>query len=172
MSSVFIPTYIFMRYLSGEEEAQAREYFFACVQLAEKATCQRSRCGSVVIQDNHLIWSGFNSPPNNLESQRRCSCAKENYHKKITDKTCCIHAEQRAIMDALQHNADKIVWSKLYFIRLDTGGDIDFAGKPYCTICSKMALDVGISEFILRHKEGIVAYPIDEYNQISFSYTE
>ncbi len=161
-----------MRYLSDEEDKKAREYLFECVQLAQHATCQRSRCGSLIVQNDQIIGSGYNTPPQGLESQRRCSCAKENYHKKVTDKTCCIHAEQRAIMDTLQHNADQIVWSRLYFVRLDDDGEITFAGKPYCTICSKMALDVGVAEFVLRHKEGIAVYPTDEYNQISFSYTE
>lgn len=98
-----------MRYLLDKEDLDAREYLFACVQLAEQATCQRSRCGSLIVQNDQIIGSGYNTPPQGLETQRRCSCAKENYHKKVTDKTCCMHAEQRAIMDALQHNADKLV---------------------------------------------------------------
>jgi len=98
-----------MRYLHNEEDLDARGYLFECVQLAQHATCQRSRCGSVIVQDGQIIGSGYNTPPHNLESQRRCSCAKENYHRKVTDKSCCMHAEQRAIIDALQHNADKLV---------------------------------------------------------------
>lgn len=161
-----------MRYLVGEEDKKAREYLFACVQLAERATCQRSRCGSLIVQDDQIIGSGYNTPPHNLESQRRCSCAKEQYHRKVTDKSCCMHAEQRAIMDTLQHNADKMFGSRLYFIRLDDDGEIAFSGRPWCTLCSKMALDAGVAEFVLRHKDGIAVYPTDEYNQISFSYTE
>lgn len=57
-----------------------------------------------------------------MEDQRQCSCSKDSYHKKVTDKTCCIHAEQRAIMDALRKNPDKIAGSRLYFIRLDDNG--------------------------------------------------
>ena len=90
----------------------------------------------------------------------------------MTDKTSCVHAEQRAIMDALKNNSEGLVWSRLYFVRLDDEGEISFAGKPYCTICSKMALDVGIAEFLLRHKEGIAIYGTEEYNQLSFEYTE
>ena len=161
-----------MRYLTWEEENTAREYLFECVQIAQHATCQRSRCGSVIVQHDQIIGSGYNTPPHNLESQRRCSCAKENYHRKVTDKTCCVHAEQRAIMDALRNNSEGLVWSRLYFVRLDDEGEISFAGKPYCTICSKMALDVGIVEFVLRHKEGVAVYGTEEYNRLSFEYTD
>ncbi|MDR0369680.1 MAG: hypothetical protein LBH96_04130 [Candidatus Peribacteria bacterium] len=107
-----------------------------------------------------------------MEQQRRCSNNKATYHTKVTDKTCCIHAEQRAIIDALAQNPHKLQDSQLYFIRLDNEGNMSEAGTPYCTICSKMALDVGIKEFILLHKEGIGIYDTTEYNTISFSYSE
>jgi hypothetical protein len=43
------------------------------------------------------------------ENQRRCSNDKDKYNKKVTDKTCCVHAEQRAIMNALIDAPDKII---------------------------------------------------------------
>lgn len=159
-----------MRYLSGIEEQQAREYLQKAVEIALQATCQRDRCGSIIVKDNTIIGTGFNSPPNNQENQRRCHIPKETYHPKVKDTTCCIHAEQRAIMDALKTNPDKISGSRLYFIRLDDNDSPTHAGQPYCTICSKISLDSGISEFVLRHKEGIAVYTTDEYNTLSFEY--
>ena len=73
-------------------------------------------------------------------------------------------------MDALQHHPEKIKDSRLYFIRLDEQGDKLKAGKPYCTICSKMTLDAGIAEFTLWHEEGICVYGAEEYNGLSFQY--
>jgi len=35
-----------------------------------------------------------------------------------------------------------------------------------------MALDVKIAEFVLWHKEGICVYNTEEYNQLSFEYSE
>jgi len=139
-------------------------------RVAKKATCLRSKRGCVIVSEDKIIGKGFNSPPNNLESQRRCKNKKESYDKKITDKTCCVHAEQRAMADALKNNSDKLRGSKLYFIRLNSEGNISFSGKPYCTICSKIALDLGIKEFILNHKEGIKTYGTEEYNNLSFEY--
>jgi hypothetical protein len=46
------------------------------------------------------------------------------------------------------------------------------SGKPYCTICSKSALDIGIKEFVLWHEDGICAYDTAEYNLLSFDYQE
>lgn len=141
-------------------------------EIALHATCQRAKCGSVIVKSGEIIGAGSNSPAGNLESQRRCSSNKDSLHKKVTDKTCCVHAEQRAIMDALRKNPDKFEGSSLYFVRLDKNGKIEKAGRPYCTICSKMTLDAGIKEFILWHEEGIRAYSTEEYNLLSYDYRE
>jgi len=159
-----------MKWLLGEEEKNALRYMAKAIEVAQKATCQRSRCGSVIVQLDEIVGSGFNSPPQDIEEQRRCSFEKDSYHKKVTDKTCCVHAEQRAIMDALRKNPEKLPGSSLYFIRLDDNELPSRAGEPYCTICSKMALDVGIAEFVLWHDKGVFAYDAKEYNQLSFQY--
>lgn len=161
-----------MRYLSVEEAENAITYFNAAAKVALNSTCNRHKCGTVIVKDNIIVGSGFNSPPKDKEEQRRCANSKESYNKRVTDKTCCVHAEQRAIMDALKKNPNKILDSRLYFMRLDKDNNLTRAGKPYCTICSKMSLDVGIKEFVLWHEEGICVYDTEEYNTISFSYSD
>lgn len=163
---------IHMRYLSDEEKEQAQKYIDLAIKEAQKSDCLKSKCGSIIIKENKIIGKGHNSPPAELESQRRCSIDKKSYHEKITDKTCCIHAEQRAIINALKENPSKIKDSMLYFIRLDKNNNKIYAEKPYCTICSKIALDVGIKYFVLFHKEGICEYDTEEYNNLSFNYEE
>ncbi|MEI7718274.1 MAG: hypothetical protein WCI72_00270 [archaeon] len=161
-----------MKYLSGIEEKVAMEFIQQTALVASNSTCDRSHCGSLIVSNEEITGVGFNSPPANLETQRRCSCNKDSYHKKVTDKTCCVHAEQRAIMDALKRNPDKISGSRLYFVRLGEGGKQKQSGNPYCTMCSKMALDVGIAEFVLWHKEGVCVYGTQEYNDLSFKFLE
>lgn len=85
-----------------------------------------------------------------------------------SDKTCCIHAEQRAIFDALKMYPSQIEGSHLFFIRLDDENNPKVSGAPYCSICSKMALDVGIATFHLWHSNGWTAYDTDEYNKLTF----
>lgn len=161
-----------MEYLQGQAEQNALHFMKIAAQEAKKSTCQRLRCGSIIVQNNTIIGSGFNSPPANIESQRRCLNEKSAYHSKITDKTCCIHAEQRATMDVLRNKPDQIEGSILYFVRLNNNDNISKAGKPYCTICSKIALDVGVKKFVLWHDDGICVYDTDEYNDLSYKYFE
>lgn len=157
-----------MKYLSGDEEKKALEYITKAAKSARDATCERAKCGSVIVYQDEVIGRGFNAPPQDDEAGRRCALPKSSYNKKVTDKTCCIHAEQRAIMDALRKTPDKLSGSRLYFIRLDDKGEPSRAGEPYCTMCSKMTLDVGISEFVLWHNKGVCVYDTKEYNTLSF----
>lgn len=155
-----------------EDSIVDKEFLKEAEKAALNSTCLRAKCGTVIVKDNEIIGRGFNSPPKNLESQRRCSINKDEYDKKVTDKTCCVHAEQRAIINALKRNPGKVNGAKLYFIRLNEDGIKEFSGNPYCTICSKMAMDVGISHWILLHKEGICIYDAEEYNNLSYNYNK
>lgn len=159
-----------MEYIPKEEEYKFNKWFEETIKEAIKSTCLRAKCGSIIRKDEEIIGRGCNSPPLNLESQRRCLINKISYNEKVTDRTCCIHAEQRGIVDALINNPNKIKGSILYFIRLDLENNILFSGEPYCTHCSKLALDVGIKKFILWHEEGICVYDTEEYNSLSFDY--
>ena len=135
------------------------------VGYARQSTCHRSKCGSIIVSEDKIIGVGYNSQPCDIEG----TCFKDNLDKNFkSDKTCCIHAEQRAIFDALKKNPSKVEGSVLYFIRLDEDGNPKMSGEPYCTICSKSALDVGISKFVLWHSEGWTAYDTDYYNKLSF----
>lgn len=141
---------------------------FHLVKVAQMSKCRRSKCGSIIVADNKLIiGEGYNSMPCNLDGD----CFKDSLSDTFkSDKTCCVHAEQRAIMDALSKFPNKIIGSTLYFIRLDDDGNPKHSGSPYCSICSKMALDSGISNFVLWHKEGWTSYDTKEYNDITFQY--
>ena len=152
------------------QEQKHLDFIKKAGNTAKNSTCQRSKCGAIIVKDDEIIGQGYNSPPYNLESQRRCYNPKTKYNQKVTDKTCCIHAEQRAIFDALKNNPDKLENSSLYFIRLDENENLSYAGEPYCTICSKMALDVGIMFFILYYREGVYGYDTKEYNDLSYNY--
>lgn len=138
-------------------------------KMAAKALCLKAKCGTVIVKNGEIIGAGYNAPPLNKEENRRCD--KEfGSGKPKYDKTCCLHAEWRAIMDALMKNSEKLKGSKLYFTRMDENGKIKKSGQPYCTVCSRLALDASIEKFVLWHEEGIGEYPTDEYNRLSYEY--
>ena len=158
-----------MRVLTGLEELTAKEYFDEAADVALDSKCLRAPCGSVIVKDDEVIGYGYNAPP---DDKKLAQCRKDYLPDDFkSDKTCCVHAEQNAIIDALARNAQKLPGSRIYFIRLDAETkEQQLAGEPYCTICSKMSQRVEIAEFALLREEGVCVWDSDEYNQKSFAY--
>ena len=157
-----------MQYLSGEQEKEALYYLGVAAGIAKQSCCLRAKCGSIIVKDSAIIGEGFNSPPGNYPVD---TCIKDILPENFpSDRTCCVHAEQRAIMNALRKYPNHLLNSRLYFIRLGEDDKVIKAGEPYCTICSKMALDTAIKEFVLWHNEGIAVYDTEEYNRLSFQF--
>lgn len=96
-----------MEILTGAAEEEAKQWMYKAATVAAQARCLRALCGSVIVKDGEIIGSGYNAPP--------LDCAIEHCDKKErpegfkSDASCCVHAEQRAIDDALRHAHEKIV---------------------------------------------------------------
>lgn len=144
-------------------------YFQLAGKEAEKATCLRDKCGAVVILDDKVIGVGHNGPPNDDITLRKCELNLITSSKPKSDRTCCIHAEWRAIIDAILNRKD-ITGSTLYFTRVDDKGNLKKSGEPYCTACSRLALDNGIKYFGLWQEPGIKLFDTKEYNELSYEF--
>lgn len=146
------------------------QFFEEARKTAAHATCNRAHCGSIIVaQDGRIIGRGYNAPPLGDESQRMCDTEFDLGKKPKSDKTCCVHAEWNAIIDALKHHPDKIEGSTLYFMRVDEKGDMTEAGDPYCTVCSRLAMESGIAQFGLWN-EGPQLFDAADYNLKSYAY--
>ncbi len=158
-----------MPFLTGPAEIDAKRWLQRAAEAAAAALCLRAKCGTVIVANGEIIGEGYNAPPLDRTEDRLCEqtfpAGKPKY-----DRTCCIHAEWRAIMDALAHHPTKLTGATLYFTRVDDAGTIRPSGQPFCTVCSRLALDTGIKSFVLGHETGICAYPTDEYNRLSYAY--
>ncbi len=158
-----------MKYLAGEQLREAMRFLSEAEQMARQSTCLRRRCGAVIVSDGQVVGAGYNSPAGG--ERHRCTVEKRTYDAKVTDKTCCMHAEQRAVLDALRRHPDYIAGSTIFFVSVDVNGIREFAGEPYCTVCSKLCVDTGIAFFILAHERGVCSYPAARYNTLSYHYS-
>lgn len=159
-----------MRRLAYEEVEHVRSYFNLAADAALKATCLRASCGAVIIKDGEVIGEGYNSPPLGDEVQRMCTFEKDLTKKPKHDKTCCVHAEWAAILDACKNNADKISGSTLYFMRLKDMVEFDDFGEPLCTTCSRLTMEAGVNEFAIWNNGGADIYSLSEYNLRSYAF--
>src|ERR1700733_9319996 len=132
-----------MKFLSGTEEQEANRWLAEAARVARKALCLRAKCGTVIIKDGEIIGEGYNAPPQDNPEYRTCLNEYELPKNYRYDHTCCMHSEWRAILDAEARNLEKIKGSRLYFVRVTDEGEPKHSGKPYCTVCSRLALDSG-----------------------------
>ena len=146
------------------------KYFKKAAEVAKNATCYRAKCGSVIVsRSGKIIGKGFNAPPLGDESQRKCDLEFFNDEKLKYDKTCCIHAEWSAIIDALSNYPKEIVGSTLYFMRVSEKGEFTGDGVPFCTVCSRLTLQSGIKYFGLWN-DGPMIFDTKEYNDLSYKF--
>ncbi|USN88691.1 MAG: hypothetical protein H6780_04365 [Candidatus Nomurabacteria bacterium] len=144
-------------------------WFQAAVVCAQSAQCSRAKCGAIIVKDSKIIGQGYNAPPQDQSCNAMCHKNQRNSPKPKSDRTCCMHAEWRAILDALQQGHD-VTGTTLYFARATDEGELLFSGQPYCTVCSRLALDVGIAYFGLWHESGPKLYDTKTYNKLSYKY--
>lgn len=147
------------------------QYFKQAAEIAKQATCYQARCGSVIIStEGEVIGTGFNAPPLGDDIQRQCDAVYSSSNKKPnSDKTCCVHAEWNAILDAVKNHPDEVSGSTLYFMRVNTEGEFTQAGRPYCTVCSRLALQSGVATFGLWN-DGPEMIDTKTYNLISYDF--
>jgi deoxycytidylate deaminase len=145
------------------------DYFKQAAIEATGALCLRDKCGAIIVLNGNIIGRGSNGPAQNNTKLCKCNLNLVDSPKPKSDRTCCMHAEWRAIIDAIRNTRD-LQGSTLYFTRVDQDGNILKSGQPYCTVCSRLALDTGISYFSLWHDSGIKIYDTTEYNELSYQF--
>lgn len=159
-----------MKRIIGEGLVAILPYFEAAADNAKQATCNRAHCGSVIVKNNVIIGKGSNGPALGDETARVCEADLDHSIKQKYDTTCCVHAEWRAIIDTCRQNGLEVEGSRLYFMRIDEAGRFTDAGDPYCTTCSRLTMESGVSEFALWNADGADIYSASEYNQMSYTY--
>jgi deoxycytidylate deaminase len=157
-----------MKRIEGSDFTAIKQYFEQAATAAKNATCLKAKCGAVIIKDGLTLGIGSNSPALNDEGQRLCASTMMTDLRPKYDKTCCIHAEWRAVLEACKAHPEKLEGSTLYFMRIDEAGAFTDAGEPFCTTCSRFTMEAGISEFALYNKDGADIYPLAEYNLKSY----
>lgn len=147
------------------------DWFQEAERVAQSALCTRAKCGVVIVAGDEIIGEGYNAPPR--DDMHNAKCVTEVYDrdkKPKYDLTCCVHAEWRAIMDVFKNHPEQLLGATLYYVRLGDDGKVRPSGAPFCTVCSRLALDVGIAKFGLFHKHGPMLYDSKDYNERSYAF--
>jgi dCMP deaminase len=124
------------------------EYFMGIARLtAERSTCLRRKVGAVIVQDKHIVATGYNGAPRGIaHCAERGGCLREELGVPSGERheLCrALHAEQNAIIQAAT------------FGNSIEGATIYITHQP-CIICAKMIINAGIRKIIVE-----ATYPDD-----------
>ena len=119
------------------------EYFMDfAVLTARRSTCLRRQVGAVIVQDKHIIATGYNGAPRGIAhcGEREGGCMREELGVPSGEKheLCrALHAEQNAIIQAATLGQSV------------EGATIYITHQP-CAICAKMIINAGIERIVVR----------------------
>jgi deoxycytidylate deaminase len=156
-----------MYYVEDEKQRDSyMGYFELAAEEALKSFCRKSYRGAVLIKKEQVIGRGYILPT----IFDHCDpCIRENIRDNSRQELCsAIHAEQMAVMHALQRGEKRLSGALMVHVKVKNGVIVP-SGKPSCTICSRLIQFYDIHVALL-HKKGIAIYEPDEFNKLSFEY--
>ena len=113
-----------------------------------RSDCCRRKVGAVIVKNKMVISTGYNGAPRGFPEQ--ATCIRDGLKSgDRPDLSCCIHAEQNAIIQAARHG-----------IAVD-GATLYCTNHP-CTKCLQMLINAGISSVV--YAEG---YPDPECKRVA-----
>lgn len=118
------------------------KYFMQMAELtASRSTCLRRKVGAVIVQDKHIIATGYNGAPKGVpHCEEKGGCLREQLGVPSGEKheLCrALHAEQNAIIQAAT------------LAQSIEGATIYVTNQP-CVICAKMIINAGIRRIVVK----------------------
>jgi dCMP deaminase len=115
------------------------------MQMAElaatRSTCLRRHVGAVIVQDRHMVATGYNGAPRGImHCGERGGCLREKLNVPSGERheLCMgLHAEQNAIIQAATLGQSV------------EGATIYVTHQP-CVICAKMIINAGIRRIVVK----------------------
>ena len=123
----------------------------------------RTRHAAVLVRDGSLLAWGTNGVPFPGEDHCFCKFGEYGHHD-----LCRTHAEQRAITLARADDGwQTLQQAKLIYVRLEADDSVRLQEPHFCARCSRLALSLGIGEWIFALSEGLVGYSSSDYDKIA-----
>jgi deoxycytidylate deaminase len=150
------------RPLTRHDSGVAQQMVERAAELARDSHA-RTRHAAVLVKDGSLLACGTNGVPFPGEDHCYCKVAESGTHDQ-----CRTHAEQRAITLAREGDGWRMLpGSKLIYVRLEADGAVRREMPAFCARCSRLALSLGVAEWIFALPDGLVGYSAADYDAIA-----
>ena len=133
--------------------------------VAERSTCLRKKYGSVIVNNDEIISTGYSGAP---RGRKNCidigECTKKKYlpdtHHGGYDMCRAVHSEQNAIISAARK---EMIGGTLYLCGYK-GEHVYEEGASPCLMCRKMIINSGIEKVIVRiNKENYTEINVEDW---------
>ncbi|MBT4175180.1 cytidine deaminase [archaeon] len=132
-------------------------------EVAQKSTCIRRKFGTIIVNDNKIISTGWASTPSGIPHCIDIGfCERENLNIPSGEKyELCksVHAEANAIIFAPR---EQMIGSTLYMYGENTKNKTVALSKP-CVFCKRMIINAGISRIITKLPDGYHEIFVDDW---------
>jgi len=150
------------RPLNRHDSHVAEQMVERAAELARDSRA-RTRHAAVLMKDGSLLAWGTNGVPFPGEDHCYCKVGEFGHHDQ-----CRTHAEQRAITLARERDGWRLLpGSKLIYVRLEADDSVRLGDPHFCARCSRLALSLGVAEWIFALSEGLVGYSLVDYDAIA-----
>lgn len=133
-----------------------RYFLDLCEAVSKRATCNRGRCGCVIVKDKRIMTTGYVGAPAGLS---HCDEVGHDFRKVIdfaekTTQHCVrtLHAEQNAILQAAR-----------FGIPLE--GSTLFCKMTPCRTCAMMIINAGIKRVVCERRYHADSDTLELFNQ-------
>lgn len=143
--------------LLSEKRPNWDRYFLdLCEAISRRATCDRGRCGCVIVKDKRIMTTGYVGAPSGLP---HCYEAGHDMRKMIGDngkitQHCVrtLHAEQNAIIQAARFG-------------IPLQGSTLYCKMTPCRTCAMMIINAGIKRVVCEKRYHADADTIELFKQ-------
>jgi len=151
------------RYPLKRHEAEvARTMVERAAELARDSHA-RTRHAAVLMAEGSLLAWGTNGVPFPGEDHCYCKAGDFGDHDQ-----CRTHAEQRAITLARQGDGwRRLPGATLVYVRLEADDSVRLAEPHFCARCARLALSLGVAQWIFALSDGLVGYTASDYDSVA-----
>lgn len=149
-----------------ERRDKINYYLDIAESVASRATCLRKKWGSVIVNNDQIISTGYNGAP-----RGRANCNELGYctKKKLLpnqrhggyDACRAVHSEQNAMLSA---SRQEMLGGVIYLVGYRTENHEYEEGAAPCLMCRKLIINAGISKVYVRvNKEEYKIFDVQEW---------
>lgn len=142
----------------------ARYYLNIAFEIAKRGTCLRRNSGSVIVNNDQIISTGYTGSPRNginCIEKNFCECDKLNIKSGERYELCkSVHAEMNACIHAKRSD---MIGGTLFLITINSNF-LQLNNTEPCLLCKRILINSGILKVITRDlSNNLIVYNTNEW---------